>query len=263
MKKFSIAAISDVFFIAVASFFISLIFFNYFVIFPINLVAAGCVSGLSAVLGAKLVSVRGEKKKLSAAESAEFADFSIRINVMPDKEVINLAKTVAEKRGYKSEVKNGGLYFKDERLYAFFKFGFDTLTKADVVKAFNKLEADDRAILVSENPNEEIKTFAARFDGKIEISDGKEFFIAVKSAELLPKTGFTLLPEKKKKGNFTLLLDRKKAKNYLFFGSLFVVFSFFVPIKVYYLAVGGSLLAASVLIRFVGKNEREQPPRLK
>ena len=253
MKKISIAAVSDVFFIAVASFFISLIFFNYFAAFPINLVAAGSVSGLSAVFGAKLVSVRGEKKKLSAADAEKYADFSVRINVMPEKEVISLAKAISEKRGYKSEVKRGGLYFKDERLYAFFKFGFDTLTKADVVKAFNKIGKGDRAILVSESPNEEIKTFAARFDGRLEISDGKDFFAATKSAELLPKTGFTLLPEKKGKGNFALLLDRKKAKNYLIFGSLFVIFGFFVPIKFYYLTVGGIMLAFSLFVRFAGR----------
>ena len=253
MKKISIATVSDVFFIAVASFFISLIFFNYFAIFPINLVAAGSVSGLSAVIGAKLVSKRGEKKKLSAAEAEKYADFSVRINVMPEKEVINLAKAIAEKLGYKSELKSGGLYFKNERLFAFFKFGFDTLTKADVVKAFNKIDIGDRAILVSGSLSEEIKAFAARFDGRLEISDCKDFFAAAKSAELLPKTGFTLLPEKKGKGNFALLLDRKKAKNYLVFGSLFVIFGFFVPIKYYYFAAGGIMLAFSLFVRFAGR----------
>lgn len=253
MKKISIATVSDVFFIAVASFFISLIIFNYFAVYPLNLVAAGSISGLSAIVFAKLVSLRGEKKKISAADAAKYADFSIKINVMPEKEVINFAKAVAEKLGYKSELKSGGLYFKNERLFAFFKFGFDTLAKADVVKAFNKIGKGDRAILVSESPNEEIKTFAARFDGRLEISDGKNFFEAAKSAELLPKTGFTLLPEKKGKGNFALLLDRKKAKNYLIFGSLFVIFGFFVPIKLYYFAVGGIMLAFSLFVRFAGK----------
>lgn len=253
MKNFSLSAVSDVFFIAAASFFVSLIFFNYFTPFPVNLVAAGVFSGLCAIFGAKLLSIRRERKNFSAKEAAEYADFLIRINVSAQKNVLNLAKAVAEKRGESCERKNGGLYFKNIRLFVFFKFGFDAVTKADVVKAFNKLAKSDRAILVSSEPTVEMQNFAARFDGKIELTDARKFFSALKDADLLPKGGFTLLPEKEKKGSFSLLFDRKKAKNYLVFGSIFVIFGFFVPIKIYYFATGGIMLIFALLVRFAGK----------
>lgn len=253
MKKISLSAFGDYLFYFVAAFFLSIIFFNYFLYYPLNIIAAGCFACLTVLLYAKIKSVRGEKNALSENERKEYEDFILCLNIFSKEKVLSLAASIAKNRGYTAKRKFGSLYFEKQKLFVFFRFGFKKTEKADVLKILRKTGKNAETIIVAENTEEEVKTFAARLNEKIRFTDGKEFFHAAKEDNLLPKSDFYIAPEKKKKGSFRLLTDKKRAKNYLVFGSVFVILSYFVPIKIYYLVTGAVMLALAVFVKIAGK----------
>ena len=60
---------------------------------------------------------------------------------------------------------------------------------------------------------------------------------------------------KKDRPSFRVYLKRKNAKKFIAFGLIFIFLSFFVPIKLYYLIVGGLMLVYATTLLFFGKKE--------
>lgn len=253
MTKFTLSAAGDFLFYFVAAFFLSLILFNYFLYFPLNLVAAGCFSLLVLIICAKIKSLRSEKSNLSAAERKSYEDFILCLNLFSEEKILSLAARVAKKRGFIAKRKLGGLHFEEQKLFAFFRFGFCELEKSDIVKIYRKTGRNARALIVAENPKEEIKNFALRLNRNLLVTNGEEFFKAAKEENLLPESELFISPEKRKKVDFRLLADKKRAKSYLAFGSVFVILSYFAPIKIYYLISGGIMLTLSLLVKIAGR----------
>jgi hypothetical protein len=94
-----------------------------------------------------------------------------------------------------------------------------------------------------------------RFKEKIVLKDLYDAFELLSSAGVLPDTVISESFYKNKKPSFDIrrLFNKKKAKNYLFFGVTFTLFSFFAPIKLYYLIFGSVFLFFSLIVRLFGK----------
>ena len=147
------------------------------------------------------------------------------------------------------------MFITEKNTTAFFFFRFDGVSKTDIVKCFNKIGKNQKAEIYSENFTDEIKAFAARFGGKIILTDGREAFNLLEKHDLLPKSKIDLDEENgTKRFDFSRLLDKKRAKSYLAFGLLFTLLSYFAPIKGYYLIFGVAFLILALILRLFGKS---------
>lgn len=257
MKKFSLSVATDTLFLAFTAFFISLVIFNYFTPYPLNIVFSGTVALFSALLGVKFLLARRGKKIFSARENAEYADFVTKVNFMREAEIIALSEKAAKKNGVIAEKKKDRLYIPERGLNVFFKFGFEELKKADVVRFFNAVNREEKTIIVTESFSGEIAAFAERFGEKITLSDGKEFYSRLKEADCLPREECEIpLTAPKKRYSANNLINKKRAKNYLVFGLLFLGMSYFSPIKLYYVICGSIMLLLSIIVRLFGRDDK-------
>lgn len=158
-----------------------------------------------------------------------------------------------------SEVQIYSNYFfnKNTNTFHFVKYGFYKVTKTDIVIAFNYLENTQIAYIYSEKFEQEIIDFAKRFNNKIILVDGKETFLILKNKNLLPTFDFEEVFNKKQKPAFLKeILKKKNAKRFFLFGVMFIAFSFFVPIKIYYLLCGSIMIAFALFNKLFGKDKK-------
>lgn len=257
MKKFSLPLLLDSVFIAFSAFLLALFTFTYFIPYPFVLIAAGVFAGLLTLAGVKFLSVKRYGKLRKREEEKEYAAFITQINFMPEQKVAETIIRAVKNAGFTAEKKKDFIYIPQKNLAVFFVFGYEEVKRKDVVRAASALAANDNAIIVSEKFSQEISAFAARFDGKIQLSDGRSFFTALKKFSALPEITCRLLQETKVKPKpVKNILNKKRAKNYLVFGIVFLAMSYFVPIKIYYVICGTIMLVLALVVRFFGIDEK-------
>lgn len=253
--KISLALILDSIFYLVAGFFLSFIFVNFYIPRPASYVLAMTIALIFTLFGVKLSVNKKQKNFSSEKKEKQFNEVMTKLNIYGEKTVSNLFEKALKEEGFITERKRGGIYIAEKNTTVFFRFGFDGVSKTDIVKCFNKISKREKAEIYSESFSEEVKDFAARFGGKIVLTDGKTAFLLLEKHNLLPKAGLDLCGEEKKPAlDFSRLLDKKRAKNYLVFGLLFVFLSYIAPIKGYYLAFGALFLVFALVLRFFGKS---------
>lgn len=250
------AIILDALFIAFGGFLLLIVFLSYYFRPPLSIFLSLILSFLFALLYLKLSLDKNQKQKLNKEEKKqkEFMLNQLKLytrteqNDFFEKLIITFNKQV--------ERKKGGLFIKNTDCAVFPYFSFDAIRKSDIVKVFNSISKTQKAIILSESFSEEIKSFADRFDGRISTVDGNELFIKLKEKEFLPTEKLTF-PEKKAY-SFSLLknlLKKKKAKNFLLFGFIFILMSYFAPFKTYYIVSGSLFLIYSLILRLYGQKE--------
>ena len=108
---------------------------------------------------------------------------------------------------------NGGYYCKSQNKGFLFKFGFEKVTKADVVRAFNL--GGEKAEIYAESFDKEVMEFAGRFNGKIELFDGVKTVNLLSNKGVLPSENYSSFYTEKKKPVFKKeLLYKKNAKKF-------------------------------------------------
>ncbi len=252
--KIPLSLILDTIFYFVAGFFLSFIAVSFILPRPASYVLAATFALIFTILGVKS-SLNKMRKKFSSGEKEKaFNAVMTKLALSGEKTVAEVFDKAFKAEGYTTEKRRGGIFITQKNSTAFFKFGFDEVTKTDVVKYFNKTGKSQKAEIFSENFSDEVKDFAARFGGKVVLTDGREAFSLLEKHSLLPKCDFTLSKDDKG-GKFALkrLLNKKRAVHYLVFGLLFTFLSYFAPIKGYYIAFGAVFLLAALIIRLFGK----------
>lgn len=251
--KISLITIFDTLFYLLAAFTLSFILVNYFLSRPASYVLAITFAIIFTIFALK-ISLNKKSQKFSSKEKEKiFNDVMTRLNLMDEKSAADLFDKALKKEGFCTEKKKGGVFIPEKNTTAFFMFRFDGVTKTDIVKCFNKISKNQKAEIYSENFSEEVTEFAARFGGKIILTDGRKAFATLDKHGLLPKEKIELDNENKKRVDFSRLLDKKRAKSYLAFGLLFTLLSYFAPIKVYYLTFGVAFLSLALVLRLFGK----------
>lgn len=251
MKKYFIAA-SDAAFYLLAGFTLSFIVLNYFTPRPASIILAVTFALIITIFAARKSFLASCGKIFDAENNKRFRAVMENLNMSDDKTLCELFLKVLKKQGFTVEKKSGALYIEEPAVTVFPLFGFDGVTKTDIVRSFNKAGKNRKAEIYSENFSESVSDFAARFGGKVILKDGAAAYELLNSANLLPETD-NCLKEKARKRDFRLLFDKKRAKNYLVFGLLFTFLSYFVPIKTYYLIFGAAFLTLALILRLFGK----------
>lgn len=256
--KITLSFILDTAFYFIAGFFLFFIPLNFYLPRPAAYVLSATFAIIFTLFTIKLSLNKRNKKFSSAEKEKNYSAIMTTLNLADEKYLSDLFNAAFREEGYVTEKKHGGIFIAEKNKTVFMRFGFDGVTKTDVVKCFNKIPKPQKAEIYSEKFSDEVKDFAARFGGKIILTDGKAAFDLLEKHSLLPKAGFTLQNEDKKPAvDFSLLLNKKRAKSYLAFGLLFVFLSYFAPIKGYYLTFGALFLIFSLVLKLFGKTAAE------
>lgn len=248
--KTRLAFVSDMIFYLFACFFLSFVAINYFVRRPASYILSATVALALTLLLSRLSRIKRNKKALSLKEEKLYAAVMSELNLMPETKLRGLFRTLFSAQGLTTEPRKDGFFIPEKKVAAVCVFGYETVTKALIVKVFNRLAENEKAEIYSETFSGETAAFTARFGGRITLIGGEEIFGLLKKYSLLPETNAEKPPAKH---DFPALLDKKRAKNYLVFGLSFVILSYFVPIKVYYLVFGVIFLVFSLVLRFFGR----------
>jgi hypothetical protein len=198
-----------------------------------------------------------KKTSLKRLDQKMYDDAVTQLNLMNKAELITFFEKIFAKKGYKLERKHGGIFLSDKNCYIFFKFGFEFVTKADIVRVFNAKGKSSNAYLIAENFSEEVTNFALRFDN-LTVVNAKTIYEYLKEQDSLPENKYQLnKPSIKRLQALKSLIDRKKAKNFALYGILFLFMSFFVVLKVYYLVCSAVFLIFSLVCLLFGEKKRK------
>ena len=251
--KIPLSLILDAAFYLVAGFFLWFIPVNYALPRPASYVLAATLAVIFTIFAVNFSAGKKTAKFISAKTERKYNAVMTKLNLSEDKFVSDLFEKALKADGLKAEKKRGCVHLPDEKKTVFFRFGFDGVNKTELVKCFNKTDKNCKTEIYSETFSDEIKEFAARFNGKMVLTDGKEAFALLEKHGLLPKDAAIIEEKQKAAFDFSRLLDKKRAKNYLVFGLFFVFLSYFVPIKGYYLVFGAVFLTLALILRLFGK----------
>ena len=146
------------------------------------------------------------------------------------------------------------IFLPEDNEVVFLSFSIDGLKKSQIIKAFNSLNEGQNALILSYDCNSDTINFAKNFNNKIKIKSGFEVYSILKKANVFPLNAVVPFIKDSPKYNFKLLFNKKREKSYFFFGIIFLLYSFIVPIKIYYIIIGCTFLIASIACLLFAKN---------
>ncbi len=256
MKSFYLTAVIDAVFTSIASFIMLLILFSYFIPHPYNVILSGVIALLLSLFAFKHQVKKGKKRGDNIILNKKYIDTMTQFCLTPTTELLDLMEKLIKKENLSVERKRGGLFIKDKKVFIFIKFTFDGINKTDVVKYFNRITQKEKAVILSNEFSVSVREFADRFNGKVILIDGRLIFERLTHHQMLPENKYTILNKQVAKPKIlTNLNNKKRAKSFFTFGLIFLGMSYFAPIKIYYLIVGGLMLIFSLVLRLYGKTE--------
>jgi hypothetical protein len=233
-------------------FILAVVLLNYFIPYPYTIIISLSISIIFTMFSVKRMNFTRSKKGKELLEKKKTAKAVTALNLMKKQDLDTLLIKALDLLDAKAV--NGGYYCKSQNKGFLFKFGFEKVTKADVVRAFNL--GGEKAEIYAESFDKEVVEFAGRFNGKIELFDGVKTVNLLSSKGVLPSENYSSFYTEKKKPVFKKeLLYKKNAKKFLIFGVTFCFFSFFAPIKAYYLICGGLMISYSIFLMLYGKEK--------
>ena len=256
MKNFSIAVILDALLSSFTSFIIFFVLLNYTVQKPYSYILAACGAALILLLAIKLGLNKNKRTKIKRKDEKNYVQTMAQLNYQLKPLTIALFEKAFLAKGKAVERKRGALHVKADGEVHFFAFSFDGVSKAQIVKAYNQLGLEDKAVIWAESFTQDVKLFARRFGGRIRLNEGAAVFNFLKSADCLPTPTCPVAKQIRVKPQAVKnLINKKRAKNYAVFGIVFILMSYFVPIKLYYLICGCAFLFTSLIVRLFGQSQ--------
>ena len=244
----------DALFYLIAGFFLAFIPINYYLPRPASYVLSATVAIIFTLFTVKLSLEKRKTKVCGGKSEKNFRRVMTALNLSDEKTLIAMFDTAFKAEGFLTEKKRGCIFIQNKNATAFFRFGFDAVSKTDVVKCFNATPKGTKAEIFAEKFSDEVKDFAARFGGKVILTDGKKAYSLLETHGLLPENPEIISYEAPTRTvDFTRLLDKKRAKNFLVFGLLFTILSYIAPIKGYYLTFGAVFIIFALILKLFGK----------
>lgn len=257
MKKITLSMVSDWLFYFFAAFFLSFAIINYFVPRPFSFIYSALLAALFCLFTVKLTLKKQTVKNVKKQDEKLFLKTMSALSLMEEREKIEFFIKVYQALDVKTERRRGCLLLPRKNEKAFFYIGFQPLSKTDAVRAFNRLNEGEKAVIYCSSADEEIKGFCARFGGRLVLKSDADAFLIIKKAGVFPPQKIELTDaDKSTLPQFKTLLLKRKSKTFSAFGFGFLTLSFFVPFKTYYVAVGFVSLLFALFLRFFGKSEQ-------
>ena len=252
MKKQLFLRISDSIFLSFIGFLISLIIFRNFTPKNYSLIFAFLFSLLIFLFFFKFFGKKQLNKNKAIAFEKDLNEVLNGLCFTDSKEAFSLLSAFANS----SERKKGGVYNAKTKTLHLALFSFEGVNKTAIVKAYNKINKNEKVIIYSPFYDDLISPFINLFP-QITVIHSHKLYNLMQSLNLLEKAKRVKLesPENKR-ATFKGFFNKKRAKNYFFFGATFLLLSFIVPLKLYYTVCGVVFLIFSVCCKFFGKEPK-------
>ena len=255
MKNY-LPIISDTVFCSLAVNIVLRFVFSLFLNSTLSLILSVTISLILGLMFFKIFKKKSGKNNLKKEEERQLKETLIRLSFMKKSNQLKLFERAFNKLNVKTEIINGRIRLPQFGAVIFLRFDFDCIKKSEFIKFCNLLNGDEIGVIFSADFSSEIKEFSLNFDGKIKLFSGREVYNLLKKASTLPEHEVYFFKEREKKWDFSLLFNKKRAKNYFFFGVIFMLYSFIVPIKIYYVIVGSLFLIFSLTVKLFGREEK-------
>lgn len=268
MTKLKLSTIIDY---TLSSIFLFLVFFCWIRFYTKNLISsticAVLITTLIIILYTKLKRKKNEKQNITKQDkkNADFA--SLQLSFMTNTQVINYFKAIL-KTNYQISVYENFIIMDENTTNAtlfipmFFK---ESVSKTDISNIF--------ALAKQFNCNKTIIS-ANKFDNEAVVLSTKinnlQIFLwdhlntynnIIKNNKLPPKVVDTSVEKLTFKQIVMYALSRKRIKNYVLFGIILILSSFFVYHKIYYLISGSILLILCIVIMFLPQKQNNVPSK--
>lgn len=262
MKRMLFSVFFDAFFAGFAAFLVLFVVFSGFAeTTPAALFAALLAAGTAALCFYRLYGKR-EKTALSLQERRQTENLLFYLGLR--REVNKLFSDAFVKLGKTAAVTKKGVYLREDDAYVYPCFSFDGVKKDDLGRAYF-LSGSKKAYVFAPEFSAEMCAFARVFGEKIELCDGAETYRLFKNADMLPaealKENKPTFAEKMK-NLLKPVFTRRRAPKYFLFGLTFLLFSFLVPYKLYYVLFGSVLTVFSVICLFFAVPPQKGESRL-
>lgn len=257
--KSCIALISDIVFSTITCFLILIVLFAYFIIYPFSLILSAIGTALFTLF---FVKVSYSKYKIALKNQNELKEKQAMINalnLMDKEQTLKLFIRAINKKDYTVAEQNGVLFLPEKNAYVFLFFEFYSVKKVDVLRAYNQFK-DKNVVLVSGEFSKEIKEFALQFKSKLTLCDKDDIYLLLKQTNCMPKTEEVKEQTQKKpfKEAFIEWIKKINYKRFFIFGISFLFFSYFAPIKLYYVICGCVFLALSLSCKLFNSTQIEK-----
>lgn len=252
-------AIIDSLFTAFLGFFIAFLVLNFYLSFPLSLILAIVIS--LPVLIFSFYKIKKDRTLFYTKKQTQkqIESTACALCFLDRTKLLSVFKDALTKKGYDVTLRKNSIIIDSEKAFIRPIFCFDKITKTDIVKAYNCIEKEQTAYLFGTTISDEIATFIARFNGKVVFIDQEKVYNLLNSTDCLPKDDCPIIDNKKKRIKLlSNLINRTNSKKFLLFGFLFVLMSYFAPLRLYYIIIGTIFLFFALLLRLFAKKAPKQ-----
>ncbi len=261
MKKIPLTRILDFCFYGFCLFILSLVFTSYFLRYPYSLILSFCLAVLCSLIIFPIINGKYKRKICSKKEQKAIESLSEYLSLSKKTTIFSLFYNALKAKGYTVERKKGGFYICEKNTYLFLCFDFEPLKKSEIVKIFNLLNKNEKALIFTNVLTTETKSFALRFDNRIIAIGIEGVYDFLKETSSLPS-----FPEVQKKNKlkrlFTGLFTKKRATKFFLLGLTFLFLSLFSYVKIYYIIFGTVLMVLSIVSKSFGIAEIDTIPEI-
>lgn len=251
MKKYIFSGVSNLLFFNFVIFILTAVFTASAFAYPVNLVFSGFVTILSVFISTIIFKRKILKRKNTSARQEKISEITYALNFSSKKTGLGAIHGAYLKKDENAKLLSDKIVLSNgDRIFNC--FGFNGITKKDVVKNFN-LSSGGTCVIACDYATKEVKDFASLFRDKVKILEKQDLFKEINPFDINISTVIPIDFSKKPKPNLKLILKRKSAKRFLALGVFFTLMSFFVPIKTYYLVSGAIFIIFSLVLFFFGK----------
>ncbi len=243
----------DVVFVCVITFILSLTLFNFFIPYPYSIVFSACAAAFATIFFFYRQRSSLKEKRLKREELKKRNELISELNFSTLAEQNAILERALKNAGLSPERKKTAITLKEQNAVIFCKFGFEKVSKTDILKAYNGITKVQTAYITAESFDSDAQAFAQRFDNKIRLVDGDAVYKYLIEHNAIPEFKYKCFSERKAKGSFKNLLDKKKAKTFFGFGIIFLLTSYITPLKIYNIVCGCLFLIYALALRLWGK----------
>ncbi len=257
MKTYFLS-ILDSTFTAFLGFFITFILLNFYIDRPFSIIFSVCIAIPLFIIAFDKIKQKEIVKKADKQKNKQVEDLTYSLCLLEKNKTLNLFEKAIIRYGEKTLKRKEGIFIEGKPIAVFPVFSFDGIRKTDVVKVFNSIPKSYKAYIFGDKINKELEDFILRFDNRIEFVGGDKVYA------FLEQTSSLITPAKKPvKKSFSFsdflgkLFKKGHSKKYFSFGVIFLLMSYFVPIKFYYVFCGCIFLTFSLFCRLFGKTNKK------
>lgn len=250
MKGYRFTAIIDALFSLFIYYFLFFILLSFIIDKPFSAIISVCLSLIFTIFSVRIF-INKQKKSLNQdLHDKQTKETLFQLKFMKQSEIIALFYKSFASHNKEPINRKEFIFLPKEKTLVFFHFSFTSLTKTDIVKVYNTSQAQKK-IIYTDELNEEILSFSKKLSN-VQILGGNDTFKLLSITDNLPSIKISAFPQKERL-SLSSFLDRKKSKTFFGFGLFFILSSYFVPYKLYYVISSFAMFTICLLSLFFGK----------